>query len=344
MATQRGYTFLLFLLLLLTGSAALIYYLWGEMQQLREQTRDLPQIHLQLAELQTKFKASPDQQIQVINEKFQPLHEELKLLSKQQQQTESKTAILSHQMSQLIENPDWVMAEVNYLVTLAHHRLTIAKDAVGALLALTAADDRLRRLNNPTLDKIRVQLGKDMVNLRNLAPIEVEGMITRLANYVAQTDNLMLLQGKFADPAPVTAPKPQPTEDKNLDWQEQLVRIGLALQNLVIIRHNENAETGKLSVDQRFYVRENLRLKLEMARLAAYRRDSQSFAVAVKAVEDWLNRYFDQRDKTIQTMLQDLAEMQKTVLTQQLPDISESLRSLQRASVILSETPNVPKE
>lgn len=344
MATQRGYTFLLFLLLLLTGSAALIYYLWGEMQQLREQTRDLPQIHLQLAELQTKFKASPDQQIQVINEKFQPLHEELKLLSKQQQQTESKTAILSHQMSQLIENPDWVMAEVNYLVTLAHHRLTIAKDAVGALLALTAADDRLRRLNNPTLDKIRVQLGKDMVNLRNLAPIEVEGMITRLANYVAQTDNLMLLQGKFADPAPVTAPKPQPTEDKNLDWQEQLGYIGLALQNLVIIRHNENAETGKLSVDQRFYVRENLRLKLEMARLAAYRRDSQSFAVAVKAVEDWLNRYFDQRDKTIQTMLQDLAEMQKTVLTQQLPDISESLRSLQRASVILSETPNVPKE
>jgi len=112
----------------------------------------------------------------------------------------------------------------------------------------------------------------------------------------------------------------------------------------VIIRHNENAETGKLSVDQRFYVRENLRLKLEMARLAAYRRDSQSFAVAVKAVEDWLNRYFDQRDKTIQTMLQDLAEMQKTVLTQQLPDISESLRSLQRASVILSETPSVPKE
>jgi len=344
MATQRGYTFLLFLLLLLTGSAALIYYLWGEMQQLREQTRDLPQIHQQLTELQTKFKASPDQQIQVINEKFQPLHEELKLLSKQQQQTESKTAILSHQMSQLIENPDWVMAEVNYLVTLAHHRLTIAKDAVGALLALTAADDRLRRLNNPTLDKIRVQLGKDMVNLRNLAPIEVEGMITRLANYVAQTDNLMLLQGKFADPAPVTAPKPQPTEDKNLDWQEQLGHIGLALQNLVIIRHNENAETGKLSVDQRFYVRENLRLKLEMARLAAYRRDSQSFAVAVKAVEDWLNRYFDQRDKTIQTMLQDLAEMQKTVLTQQLPDISESLRSLQRASVILSETPNVPKE
>jgi len=344
MATQRGYTFLLFLLLLLTGSAALIYYLWGEMQQLREQTRDLPQIHQQLTELQTKFKASPDQQIQVINEKFQPLHEELKLLSKQQQQTESKTAILSHQMSQLIENPDWVMAEVNYLVTLAHHRLTIAKDAAGALLALTAADDRLRRLNNPTLDKIRVQLGKDMVNLRNLAPIEVEGMITRLANYVAQTDNLMLLQGKFADPAPVTAPKPQPTEDKNLDWQEQLGYIGLALQNLVIIRHNENAETGKLSVDQRFYVRENLRLKLEMARLAAYRRDSQSFAVAVKAVEDWLNRYFDQRDKTIQTMLQDLAEMQKTVLTQQLPDISESLRSLQRASVILSETPNVPKE
>jgi uroporphyrin-3 C-methyltransferase len=344
MLNQRGYTFLLFLLLLLTGSAALSYYLWGELQQLREQTRDLPQIHQQLAELQTKFKASPEQQIQVINEKFQPLQAELKLLTKQQQQAEANVAVLSHQVSQLIENPDWVIAEVNYLVTLAHHRLTIAKDATGALLALTAADERLRRLNNPTLDKIRVQLGKDMVNLRNLAPIDVESLVTRLANYVAQTDNFMLLQGKFAKPATPAAPKSLLAEDKNLDWQGQLAHIGAALQNLVIIRYNENAETGKLSVDQRFYVRENLRLKLEMARLAAYRRDSQSFTVAIKAVSDWLNRYFDQQDKTIQAMLQDLAEMQKTVLTQPLPDISESLRSLQRASIILSETPNIPKE
>jgi uroporphyrin-3 C-methyltransferase len=344
MLNQRGYTFLLFLLLLLTGSTALSYYLWGELQQLREQTRNLPQIYQQLTELQTKFKASPEQQIQVINQKFQPLQDEIKLLTKQQQQTEANVAVLSHQVSQLIENPDWVMAEVNYLVTLAHHRLTIAKDATGALLALTAADERLRRLNNPILDKIRVQLGKDMSNLRNLAPIDVESIVTRLANYVAQTDNFVLLQGKFSEPVATAAPKSLLAEDKNLDWQGQLAHIGAALQNLVIIRYNENPETGKLSVDQRFYVRENLRLKLEMARLAAYRRDSQSFTVALKSAWDWLNRYFDQQDKTILAVLQDLTEMQKTVLTQQLPDISESLRSLQRASVILSETPNVPKE
>jgi uroporphyrin-3 C-methyltransferase len=183
-----------------------------------------------------------------------------------------------------------------------------------------------------------------MSNLRNLAPIDVESIVTRLANYVAQTDNFVLLQGKFSEPVATAAPKSLLAEDKNLDWQGQLAHIGAALQNLVIIRYNENPETGKLSVDQRFYVRENLRLKLEMARLAAYRRDSQSFTVALKSAWDWLNRYFDQQDKTILAVLQDLTEMQKTVLTQQLPDISESLRSLQRASVILSETPNVPKE
>lgn len=344
MSTHRGYTFLLFLLLLLTGSAALSYYLWEQLQELREQTRNIPQINEQLAELQTKLKQSPQQQTQVFNEKFQPLQEELKLLAKQHQQTEANMAVLSHQVHQLIENPDWVLAEVNYLVTLAHHRLTIAKDATGALLALTAADERLRRLNNPTLDKIRVQLGKDMLNLRNLAPIDVEGIIKRLADYVTQSDNFMLLQGKLAEPAPTVASKSIIAKDKNLDWQGQLAHIGSALQNLVIIRHNENAETGKLSVDQRFYIRENLRLKLEMARVAAYRRDSQSFTVAVKAVEEWLNRYFDQHDKTIQALLRDLTEMQHTELTQPLPDLSESLRSLQRTSIILSETPNIPKE
>ncbi|MEZ5671692.1 MAG: uroporphyrinogen-III C-methyltransferase [Thiotrichaceae bacterium] len=234
--------------------------------------------------------------------------------------------------------------EVTYLVTLAQHRLTITKDASGALLALTAADDRLRRLNNPTLDKIRVQLSKDMLNLRNLAPIDVESLITRLANYAAQVDNYVLLQGKLSPHHTTTTPSPPAPENKNLDWRQQLNHIGSALKDLVIIRYNENAEIGKLSVDQRFYITENLRLKLEMARLAAYQRDSQSFTVAIQAVEDWLNRYFDQQDKAIQTMQKDLAEMHNTVLTQQLPDISESLRSLQRMSILLSETPNLPKE
>jgi uroporphyrin-III C-methyltransferase len=344
MSKHRGYTLLLFLLLLLTGSTALSYYLWGQLQQLREQTRNLPQINEQLTELQAKFKQSPQQQTQVFNEKFQPLQQELQLMAKQRQQTDANVAVLSHQVSQLIENPDWVMAEVNYLVTLAHYRLSIAKDVTGALLALTAADDRLRRLNNPALDKIRVQLSKDMLSLRNLPQIDVEAIITRLAEYVAQTDNFTLIQGKLSAPATTATPTPAATTDKNLDWQQQLAHIGAALKNLVIIRYNENAETGKLSVDQRFYITENLRLKLEMARLAAYRRDSQSFTVAIHAVEEWLNRYFDQHDKAIQALLKDLEKMQDTVLTQQLPDISESLRALQRVAIILSETPNIPKE
>ncbi|MEZ5671691.1 MAG: hypothetical protein R3E08_04610 [Thiotrichaceae bacterium] len=111
MSKHRGYTFLLFLLLLLTGSAALSYYLWRQLQQLREQVRDIPLINQKISELQAKIKQTPEQQTQVFNEKFQPLQQELKLLSKQQQQTDANVAVLSHKVSQLIENPDWVMAK-----------------------------------------------------------------------------------------------------------------------------------------------------------------------------------------------------------------------------------------
>lgn len=339
MSQRRGYTFLLFLILLLTASASLSYYLWQQLQQLHEQTRDLPKIQEQLTEFHKKLQESPEQQLQAISEKFKPLEEEFKLLSKQQQQTEGNVAILSHQVSQLIENPDWVIAEVNYLVTLAHHRLTIAKDPSGALLALIAADERLRRLNNPTLDKIRGQLGKDMLSLRNLPSIDIESVINRLTQYASHADNFALTQGKFTTSSP-ESPKLPLEENKNLDWQTAVARIGAALKELVTIRYNQNAETGKLSVDQRFYVIENLRLRLEMAKLAAYRRDNKTFPTAILSVLDWLNRYFDQHDTAVIAMQKDLTEMQTFSLTQQLPDITESLNALQRASVILSETPD----
>ncbi len=344
MSQQRGYTFLLFLILLLTGTSALSYYLWQQLQQLHEETRDLPKIHEQLTELHKQFQASPAQQLQAISEKFKPLEDELKLLAKQQQQTEGNMTILSHQVSQLIENPDWVMAEVNYLVTLAHHRLTIAKDPTGALLALTAADERLRRLNNPALDKIRAQLSKDMVSLRNIAPIDIEGVVHRLSEYATQADNFALIQGKLAVPTTPELPQSIVSESKNLDWQTAVSQIGVALKELVIIRYNQNAETGKLSADQRFYVVENLRLKLEMAKLAAYRRDNKTFPTSISDVLEWLNRYYDQKDNAVTAMQKDLTEMQSFSLTQPLPDITESLRALQRTSVILSETPNTRKD
>lgn len=340
MSQRRGYTFLLFLILLLTASSSLSYYLWQQLQQLHEQTRDLPKIHEQLTEFHKKLQESPEQQLQAISERFKPLEEEFKLLSKQQQQTDGNVTILSHQVSQLVENPDWVIAEVNYLVTLAHHRLTIAKDPSGALLALIAADERLRRLNNPTLDKIRGQLGKDMLSLRNLPSIDIESVINRLTQYASHADNFPLIQGKLVVTSSAESPKSPSEENKNLSWQTAVASIGAALKELVTIRYNQNAETGKLSVDQRFYVVENLRLRLEMAKLAAYRRDNKTFPTAILSVLDWLNRYFDQHDNAITAMQKDLTEMQTFSLTQQLPDITESLNALQRASVILSETPN----
>lgn len=320
---NRGKFVILFLILLIASTFMLSYPLWQKLS--RWQAKWQQQVHLlntQVTTLQTELQTLQSQDNQTSLEVLQTQFQEL---SKQQQTLDNHFTNFVHQMAQQPQNDDdWKLAELHYLLTIALHRLQLASDPDGALLALQTADKRLQNFNKPNLFPIRKQLLEDIQHLRELERPDIIGLAVRLAQYAAQVDSLPLLQGTRQTYTP--SPKETMFDDEQ-SWQEL---VWNELKQLIVIRYNKEVETGFLTPGQRAFVTQILHLKFENARFFLLRHDTENFAASILTVRDWLTRYYDNNNNKVKALQNDLAQMQDIVLEPTLPDISGSLKLLQR--------------
>jgi len=306
---HRLFFFFLFLTLLLGGTIVLSYPFWQQVNNL-EQTlqKEVEQLTTQVARLE---KAQENQA---------PLQELETRINKQE-------LALNTLIRQIAEQPqnddDWKIAEIDYLITIAHHRLQLVQDSQGALAALITADQRLQDLNKPELLKVRTELLKEIQRLRELKRPDITRLALRLAQ--AQTDKLPLLQGTRESYTPTNS---SDSEESSQEWQQVLLE---EMKRLVVIRYNNEAEKGFFNPKQRSIIAQILQMKLENARFFLLRLDSQNFTTSIQAVREWLKSYYDQNDEKVKTLETDLAKMEKIVLNPPLPELSNLLKSLSAA-------------
>jgi uroporphyrin-3 C-methyltransferase len=326
----RGWIFLfLFLILLLAGTIILSYPLGQQFTRAQEELHQQVNIlNTQVATLQTELQLLQSQDSKT---PLATLQTRFNDLSKQQQRLDNALTSLAHQIKQQPQtDDDWKLAEINYLLTIAQHRLQLAHDPEGALVALTAANERLQRLNNSALLPVKTQLLQDIKRLRELKRPDIARLAMLLAQYLVQVDNLPLRQETRKTDTPQPS-EPAPTDEQ--PWQAHMPE---ELKQPVVRRDNNEADTAFLISEQRSLTAQILQLKLENARFFLLRRDTQNFAASIAAVLDWLNRYYDKNDNKVKALQNALADMQNLVLNPQLPDISGSLNLLQRLSASAS--------
>ena len=311
---HRLFFFFLFLILLLGGTIVLSYPFWQQFTNL-EQTlqKEVQQLKTRLAKLEKS---------QANKAHFQGLETRI---NKQ----ELALNTLIRQIAQQPQNDeDWKIAEIDYLITIAHHRLQLAQDSQGALIALITADKRLQALNKPELLKVRTELLKNIQSLRELKHPDITSLALRLAQAQTQTDKLPLLQGTRESYTPTSSSESEKSEESSQEWQRVLLD---ELKRLVVIRYNKDAEKGFFNPKQRHIIAQILQLKLENARFFLLRHDSNNFTTSIQAVRQWLKSYYDQNDEKVKTLETDLAKMEKIVLNPPLPDLSNLLKSLSAA-------------
>ncbi len=309
---HRLFFFFLFLILLLGGTIVLSYPFWQQFTNF-EQTlqKEVQQLKTRLAKL----------------EKSQENHAHFQGLETRINKQEMALNTLIRQIAQQPQNDeDWKIAEIDYLITIAHHRLQLAQDSQGALIALITADKRLQALNKPELLKVRTELLKNIQSLRELKHPDITSLALRLAQ--AQTDKLPLLQGTRESYTPTSSSKSEKSEESSQEWQQVLLD---ELKRLVVIRYNNEAEKGFFNPKQRHIIAQILQLKLENARFFLLRHDNNNFTTSIQAVRQWLKSYYDQNDEKVKTLETDLAKMEKIVLNPPLPDLSNLLKSLSAA-------------
>jgi uroporphyrin-3 C-methyltransferase len=85
-----------------------------------------------------------------------------------------------------------------------------------------------------------------------------------------------------------------------------------------------------LSPDAEYFLRTNLELKLEVARLALLRGEQAVFRQSLDDATTWLGEYFESGNTQVKSAIDTIAELRDGVKVSAPPDISESLRLLRQ--------------
>lgn len=248
----------------------------------------------------------------------------LDLLEQKLAESQSHQVALEELYQEMSRNRDeWVLAEIEQILLIASQQLQLAGNVKAALVALQTADSRLQRIDKPQFFSLRKAINKDIEQLQSLPLLDMAGLSLRLDNLVAEVDSLPLIPGRVSgEEKPVPrAPLPEGFWQRlgNEAWQDfkQLVRI----QNL------HKPDLPLLPPEQAYFLRENLKLRLLMARIALLQHNEASYRSDIQAAEEWLQRHFDSRDNAVRNALGSLRQLGRSRLSIELPDISASLNA-----------------
>ncbi|MEI7431514.1 MAG: uroporphyrinogen-III C-methyltransferase, partial [Betaproteobacteria bacterium] len=223
------------------------------------------------------------------------------------------------------------LAEIEQSVTLAAQQLQLAGNVQGAILALQAADARLGSNNRPQFIGLRKVLMRDLERLRALPQVDLAGMSQRLESVIGVVDTLPLA----VDVRPRDESKPEEGSEPVLVpmvslafWQHLAIDFWRDMRSLVRIQRFDREEPALLAPGQAFFMRENLKLRLLNARLALLSRDQWIFRNELKQARSWVGRYFDEREKPVQTALLTLKQLSSAEINIELPNLNESLSAI----------------
>lgn len=220
----------------------------------------------------------------------------------------------------------WILAEAEYLLLVANHRLRLERDTDTALEALELADARLRETGDPALIGIREKIAAEASALKTLSRPDLTGLSLTLMGLANQVDKLPL-QAAYLPVAPTASTREAGVEPAE-DWRELAGAVWSDLKGLVTVRRREEAVRPMLAPEQQYFLRQNLRLQLESARLALLRADQQQLDRALKTARDWIPQFFDDRSPATRGMLNELERLAGIEIRPELPDISGSLKAL----------------
>ena len=216
---------------------------------------------------------------------------------------------------------EWKVAEVEYLLRIANHRLLMERDAVAAAKLLAAADEVLAGLDDYSLYPVRAQLAAERLALGNVEEIDMQGAFLRFEAIKATLNQLPLqLPEYLAERRARVEPDAQRSFGQVL-----LDRLGSFVE---FRRYPEGGVRPLLSPDQAAYLEMNLRLMLERAQLAVLRRDAVLYEHSVAAALAWLDDYLDNESAAVIEVRAELQSLQALRLDRELPDISGSLTNL----------------
>lgn len=184
----------------------------------------------------------------------------------------------------------WRIAEIEYLIQIANHRLRLMRDFEGAIAALEAADQRVRDLGDPKLLPVREKLADEIQMLKDFKRPDLVGIALKLDR---MTTHLQ--------PMPLQVPAQQDTRrdlSVAVGEDEEKTAVGFArhvwnaFSEHITYREYPEEVKSLPDTETELHLNQLLRLRLEAARIAVLRQDDAEYHRQLKAAQDWVMEKF----------------------------------------------------
>lgn len=219
----------------------------------------------------------------------------------------------------------WLLAEAEYYMEIANAQLELAGNPGLAQIALELADERVTKVAKPGLTDVRRALADELRTLKALDAPDVEGAALTLASLADAVESLPL-DSDVVPPAERDA-----TPDEELTgFDRAMASLRNAMSDVVTVRRADESLRPLLPPEQTYFLRSNLVLQLQAARLALLKGERTIFQQSLEDAAGWIEEYFDTDRKPVSSALETIAELQESQTSVARPDISRSLTLLRQ--------------
>jgi len=221
---------------------------------------------------------------------------------------------------------DWLLAEADYLVKLAGRKLFLEHDVESATLLMESADQRIAALNDPSLTPLRKSMANDITKLKSVPLIDRDGLVLRLSSIQKQVDALPLANAILPEAEQVT--EQAVSEDIN-DWQSNLMTsLKDFSENFITFRTRDGNVIPLLSPEQHFYLKENIKAKLETAIKSVYSEQQEIYTTALETAQKWSQSFFNQNNNSVKSFQTSLEQLSKQTVAVEYPVKLETQKEL----------------
>jgi uroporphyrin-3 C-methyltransferase len=286
---------------------------------------------------------------QTMQEQLKEIQTKLTVLETKHLEAQGQWAALEQLYQDLSKTrDDWVLAEIEQILSTASQQLQLAGNVRGAIIALQNADARLAQYDNAQFVMIRRAIAQDLEALQALPSVDLAGIALRLDSVIGRIDNMPLLADE-RPPVPQSEPKNQFFADRPPEvegdsvqgdglnawlarleqaWHSLTHELWTEVRQIVQVRKVGTPDALLVSPSEAYFARENLKLRLLNARLALLARNEAAFRNDLAAAQEVIVKYFDTRAKQTQAVLELLKQIQASTLLIEMPTLSDSLNAI----------------
>ncbi|OOH85581.1 HemX protein [Pasteurellaceae bacterium 15-036681] len=226
------------------------------------------------------------------------------------------------------------LSDADFLLNNALRKLRLENDVETAKTLLIEADELLSKVGDAKIMAVRDALKADLNNLASLNNVDQNNLMQRLAQLANLIDEIPMMEEEKENTGLASGELSESIED----WQQNIEKSADSFLSHFIRINKKNVAEEKafIAPNQEIYLRENIRLRLQIAILAVSRQQNELYKQSLEAISTWTRSYFDVQNKQAQQFLKEVDDLMEQSI---YIDAPAQLQSLNLLNQLLNRSP-----